>query len=117
MGVIKLNKMEFFAYHGCFEEETVVGNYFDVDMSIKTATQRAEVSDDLEQALNYQMVYNVVAREMEKPSKLLEHVTRRIINALYTEFSDKILKVKVTVNKKNPPLGGKIQSVSVTLEE
>lgn len=117
MGTIKLHKMEFFSYHGCFEEETVVGNYFNVDLSIKTPTQRAEASDNLEDALNYQLVYNVVEAEMAKPSKLLEHVGRRILTALYATFNDKILKVKITVQKMNPPLGGKMQGVSVTLEE
>lgn len=117
MGVIKLNKMEFFAYHGCFEEETKVGNYFNVDLNIKTNTLSAEMSDDLEDALNYQLIYKVVAAQMGQASKLLENVARRIITALYSEFGQAILHVKITVHKMNPPLGGKMQSVSVTLEE
>lgn len=116
MGVITLNKMEFYAYHGCFKEETKVGNYFLVDLEITTDTQKAEQSDCLEDALNYQVLYHLVAAEMDQASKLLEHVGNRILNALYTQFPAEIAKAKVTVHKMNPPLGGKMNSVSVTLE-
>ena len=36
MGTIELEKMEFFAYHGCYKEEKVVGNYFLVDLKFNT---------------------------------------------------------------------------------
>jgi len=117
MGLIKLNKMEFYAYHGCFEEETKVGNYFTVDLKVKADTSKPEASDNIADALNYQYLYNIVAEEMAIPSKLLENVAKRIMNALFSHFPNQILHVSVTVSKMNPPLGGKMESVSVTLEE
>lgn len=116
MGIIKLNKMEFFSYHGCFAEETKVGNYFIVDLEIETETSKAEASDKLEDALNYQVLYRLVEAEMQQASKLLEHVSRRILDSLYETFPKEIQHAKITVNKMNPPLGGKMASVSVTLE-
>lgn len=117
MGLIKLNKMEFYAFHGCFEEETKVGNYFTVDLEVKTDTSKPEATDNIEDALNYQHLYSTVAKEMAIPSKILEHVAKRIMTALFNEFPNQILHVEVTVAKMNPPLGGKMESVSVTLEE
>ena len=52
---------------------------------------------------------------MAIPSKLLEHVGLRIINKIKSELSF-IEKVKVTVSKINPPIGGDVAEVSVTLK-
>jgi len=52
---------------------------------------------------------------MMKTSHLLEHVTGRIINRLINEFPA-ILHIKVKVSKMNPPMGGQMQNVSLTLE-
>lgn len=117
MGIIKLNQMAFYAYHGCFEEERKVGNDFLVDVTIKTNTEKPESSDNIADALNYQEVYWIVEEEMAQPSRLLEHVAKRIMKALFSAFPNQILHLQVTVNKMNPPLGGKLESVSVTLEE
>lgn len=117
MGVIRLDSMAFFAYHGCFEEERKVGNDFLVDLEIKTNTEKPECSDNIQDALNYQEVYWVVEKEMAEPNNLLERVAKRIMSALFAKYPSQILHLKVTVKKMNPPLGGKLEYVSVTLEE
>ena len=117
MGIIKLNNMEFFAYHGHFEEETKVGNYFNLNLEIKTDTKKAEASDNLDDALNYVDVYNLISKEMDKPSKLIENVAKRILDSLFLNHPTTILHAKVEVQKMNPPLGAKMESVSVILEQ
>ncbi len=114
MGIISLSGMEFFAYHGCFAEEQIIGNKFIIDLEFFAATENAELSDDLTKTINYQKVYEIVKVEMEIKSKLLEHVARRILDAVYKYFPD-IDNAKVTVNKINPQMGGKIDKVGVTL--
>jgi dihydroneopterin aldolase len=52
---------------------------------------------------------------MEKKSHLLEHIAGRILDAIYSEMSG-IKKATVKVSKMNPPMGGKIGSVSVVME-
>lgn len=112
--VVRLRGLEFWAYHGCFPEEAVVGNRFTVEVSMGLNTEVAQRSDSLEDTLNYQLVYGVVAREMQKNSHLLEHLTRRIIDALMTSFPQ-LQWVEVEVAKHNPPIGGQVGSVSVQL--
>jgi 7,8-dihydroneopterin aldolase/epimerase/oxygenase len=51
---------------------------------------------------------------MEKKSHLLEHIAGRILDSLYSEMQG-IKKATVKVSKLNPPMGGKINSVSVVL--
>ncbi|HAL64400.1 MAG TPA: dihydroneopterin aldolase [Bacteroidales bacterium] len=116
MSRIALEQMEFWAYHGCFTEEQVIGTRFMIDLYLETDTSKAELSDNLHDTINYQSVYKVVKNEMQIPSKLLEHLARRILNSIFFNFPD-VFYVKIKLSKLNPALGGKIGSVSITLEE
>ena len=112
---IELNAMKFYAYHGISSQETKIGNYFMVDISYVCPSEKACITDDLHDTISYADVYNAVKTEMECPSKLLEHVAERISNALKAAFSQ-LSYLKVRVSKMNPPLGGEVQSASVTIE-
>jgi len=114
MGLIRIEDMEFYAFHGHYREEQIVGNHFLVDVTIETDTERAGQSDDLRDTLNYQTAYLVVKREMETTSNLLEHIATRILDALYKELTG-INKVTVKVSKLNPVMGGRIGRVSLEL--
>ncbi|PKP53938.1 MAG: dihydroneopterin aldolase [Bacteroidetes bacterium HGW-Bacteroidetes-1] len=115
MSVISIEGMEFYAYHGCFAEEQLIGTWFVVDLFVTTDTIKAEQNDNLFETINYLEVYQIVKKEMEINSKLLEHVGRRIINAVLKKYPV-ISHVKVKVRKMNPPLGGKMDFVSLTIE-
>ncbi len=114
MAVISINDMRFYAHHGCFEQERAIGTHFRVDLTFRTDTLRAEVSDNIADTVSYLDVYQVVKAEMMKPSNLLEHVARRVGEAVLTQFPA-VEDVKVKVYKLNPPLGGQMDSVSVEL--
>lgn len=115
MGYIQIENMEFYAFHGHYKEEQKVGNKFMVDLKIETDMTKPAESDNLKDAVNYQQAYQIVKRQMEKKSYLLENIAGRILNAIHEEMEG-IKKVTVKVAKINPPMGGKIGSVSVTLE-
>lgn len=114
MGRIAIEGMQFYAYHGHFEAERVVGNSFTVDLWMDTDCSAAAVSDNLDDALNYQAAYTLVKKEMAVTSKLLENVADRILNALMFEFSQ-LEKAEVKITKMNPPMGGEIEKVSVSM--
>jgi 7,8-dihydroneopterin aldolase/epimerase/oxygenase len=114
MGTICIEEMEFYSFHGHFREERIVGNKFLVDLTIETDMKAPKESDNLKDAVNYQKVYEIVKHQMEIKSHLLEHIAGRILDALYTEMEG-IKKVTVKVSKINPPMGGKIGSVSVIM--
>lgn len=113
-GIIEIEEMEFFAYHGCYETERVVGNKFKVYARILTSCEKAAASDNIDDALNYVTAYEIIAKEMMIPSHLLEHVAQRMIDALYSQFPQ-ITQITIKISKLNPPLGGKIAATSVTL--
>lgn len=116
MGIIEIEGMEFYAFHGHFEVEKLAGNRFLVNLTIEADCCKAAQTDRLEDALDYQKAYQAVKDEMAIPSDLLEHVAQRIISRMKHEFPE-AGKVKVKVSKMNPPMGGQIEKVSVTLEQ
>ena len=115
-GIIEIEGMEFFAFHGCYETERVVGNKFMVYARIETDCSKAAQTDNIADALSYLTAYEIIAKEMMITSHLLEHVAKRMIDALYNAFPQ-ISHVTINVSKLNPPLGGKIAAPSVTLSK
>ncbi|MBQ9639612.1 MAG: dihydroneopterin aldolase [Bacteroidales bacterium] len=115
MDTIFIEDMRFYACHGCFEEEQTIGTWFRADMELGVDTSKAQRSDNIDDTVNYQLVYRVVQHEMQTPSCLLEHVARRIIDSVFDGFPS-VEKVKLKLTKCNPPLGGKIGGVGVLLE-
>ena len=114
MGLIQIENMEFYAFHGCYNQEQVVGNRFLVDLEISANLDKATLSDNIEDTLNYQNAYDIVKEQMNIKSRLLEHVAGRILDKLFSRFPD-IEKASVRVSKMNPPMGGQMERVSVTL--
>lgn len=114
MGVIEIKGMEFYAYHGCFKEEQIVGNKFMVDLKLEGDSNQAEISDDINDAINYQIAYELIKKEMEIKSHLLENIAHRILKSLFGKLVG-IDVATVKVAKINPPMGGKIEHVSVSL--
>ena len=114
MAVIRINAMHFYAHHGCFEQERAIGTNFCVDLRFETDTSRAEQTDNIADTVSYLDVYQVVKREMAVPSNLLEHVARRICDAIMAQFLA-VYAITTVVHKLNPPLGGQMESVSVEI--
>jgi len=106
--------MEFYAFHGCLDEERRDGNRFCVDIEFEYDMRKAAVTDDVHHAVDYSSVYDLVKQQMAKPSNLLENVAWRILTSIRQSFPA-IGGALVTVTKFNPPVGGKVEKSSVTM--
>lgn len=116
MSRIFLENMEFFAFHGHYEEEKFAGNRFVVSLYLDTDTSKAEKSDNLDDALNYQEAYAIVSNIMKNTkSNLVENVASNILDALFEKFPQ-LENAEIKIAKTNPPMGGKIGSVGVTIQ-
>ncbi len=113
MAIIALEGMKFYAYHGYYAEERVIGGEYLVDVDISTNTNKAAMSDELAKTINYETVYLIVEAEMRKPSKLLEQVLLRIIMGIKYQF-DNIAGLEVKITKLNPPMQGQVASSSLS---
>ena len=114
MSSITLEKMYFYAHHGCFSEERTIGTRFLLDVTYETDTSQAQKTDNIADTVSYLSVYQTIKREMQQPSHLLEHVGDRIGEALLREYPA-IDSVRVKVSKLAPPLGGQLDAVSVEI--
>ena len=98
------------------DEEEKIGTEFITALKVKTDMTRAAETDNLQFGLDYTRLNEIVIAEMQIRSKLMETVALRIIKKIFEEF-DIAEKVEVKVTKRNPPVGGNIEAVSVVLKK
>ena len=113
MGKIYLNRARFYAYHGCLEEEGVVGGDYVVDVVVEFDLSLVEKSRALKDTVDYMEVFSCVKKEMKKPAKLLETLLERTASSL-KKIHPSITSVDVKIEKTNPPVGGDVGSVAIS---
>ena len=64
--------------------------------------------------VDYVQINHIVKDEMKIPSKLLEHVAKRIMDRIFNDIKS-VSKCNVSVSKINPPIGGDVEMVTVVL--
>ena len=116
MGSITLKNIRTFSYHGCLAEEGKIGSEYSVDLEVKTDLRKSAQSDRLEDTIDYVTLNRIVVEEMEIRSNLLEYVAHRIIKRIFDELPE-VSRIALSVSKLNPPLGGDVEAVTITMEE
>lgn len=116
MGIIKVENIRVFAYHGCLKEETKIGSDYRVDLEVKADLQTSAVTDKLSDTVDYVFLNKIVKEEMDKPSHLLETVAKRILIRIFNE-DNLVKKATVWVSKLNPPIGGDVEKVTIKMSE
>lgn len=111
---IYLRGLRFHAFHGVSPQETVVGNDYLIDLRLGFDISKAMVSDDVEDTLNYALVYGQVEKVMKTPSKLLENVAYRIGKSLISDYPG-ITSIDIELTKVNPPIGSDGKGAGVEL--
>lgn len=117
MGLVLVEDLEVFAYHGHFKEEQLVGRNFIVNLMVDTDFTKAVETDELSGTVDYSRLCRIIHEQMAIPSKLLEHVGGRIFKAIKTEFGNSIVFAELKIAKINTPLPGKIGAVSIVMRE
>ena len=116
MGLIKVENIRVFAYHGCLKEETKIGSDYRVDLEVKADLKTSAKTDELSDTVDYVLLNRIVKEEMQQPSKLLETVAKRILNRIFKD-DNLVKKATVSVSKLNPPIGGDVESVTIKMTE
>ena len=111
---IILREVRFHAFHGVMPQERKVGADFLVSLRVGYPLDRAMQSDEVADTLDYAKLYEVVRREMEIPSKLLEHVAGRIAKAIAETFPQ-VTSIDLSLTKQNPPMGADCTGASVEI--
>jgi dihydroneopterin aldolase len=111
---IALEQASFYAYHGLYPEEAVIGNHFMLDVAVRIPG--TVPVDDLSETVNYQGIYEVAKSVMETPRPLLEEVVYALTEELKQRYPS-IQHSTVTLRKMNPPMGASIRNSMVSLEK
>ena len=114
MGVVEVTGIKVRAFHGCIEEEALVGGDFSVDVKVHAPFKIAAETDDLNEAIDYVLVTDIVKEEMAIPAKLIEVVVMRIVKSIQIKFSI-ATEVEVRLIKHRAPIEVDVKSVSVYL--
>lgn len=114
MGIIRVEDIRCYAYHGCMEEEGIIGTDFSVNVEVKTDLTISAKTDKLSDTVDYVAISRIVQEEMAIRSKLIEHVAQRILDRLLLELPT-VKESKVVVIKHKAPIQGDVQRVSVEM--
>ena len=96
------------------EQERLIGAWFTIDISLEINNYNCAYNDSIEETVSYADVYEIIKKEMQHPSNLLEDVCRRIMEKLFNSFNS-ITEIKITLSKDTPPMGGDRLSSAITL--
>lgn len=105
---IALEGIRFYAFHGFYPEEQVLGNEFEVDIETESEVVY-DGNDNLEDTINYERLFIIASSEMQQPRKLLETVALEILKRVRDEFPF-VISVKVRLRKMHLPLKGEIRN-------
>ncbi|WP_438945568.1 dihydroneopterin aldolase [Sediminibacterium sp.] len=99
---VLLKDLRFFAFHGLYEGEKVLGNDFLVNLEIGYTPKQFPVQH-IEDTIDYAAVYQLVKSRMNIPTPLLETLVSDIASEILAQFSLSDY-VRITIEKMRPPV-------------
>lgn len=111
---IELRDVHLYAHHGVMQQEREIGAWFTIDIRLELNDFSCAENDMIDGTVSYADVYEILRKEMQQPSDLLEHVCNRISKRLYEEFKQ-ITAIRITLSKDTPPMGGDRLKAAVTI--
>jgi dihydroneopterin aldolase len=114
-GRIVVNGIRFHAFHGLTKLERQIGVRHRVDVALVTEIGAAARTDQIENAIDYRTVHDVVVEVGRKNSfHLIETLALRIAKEILARFP--CAAVELMVCKETPVLDGMVDSVGVSLK-
>ncbi|MFP5041679.1 dihydroneopterin aldolase [Parasediminibacterium sp. JCM 36343] len=110
---IHLNNLTFFAYHGLYEEEKVLGNIFIVNATVSYHPSHQIL--DITDTIDYVSIYELIKQRMEMATPLLETVVMEMAQAILKNFP-LAEEVSIELTKQKPPIPNFEGSVGVSFK-
>ncbi len=115
MGVIRLKNMQFYGFHGVSESEKHLGGRFEVDVEMHLSLKDSCESDDLNDTINYEVIYKTVDSCIRKDKfYLIEALANSIAKDILNEHPVDSLMVRVL--KLHAPVKGVLDTIEVEIE-
>ncbi|MCK8828479.1 dihydroneopterin aldolase [Natroniella acetigena] len=115
MDKVILNNLAFYGYHGVLNAENEIGQKFFIDLELYSDLRKAGQSDQLDDAINYAEVYEVIKEIFHAQDyDLIEALAEDIASKILEEFS-KIEEVMIRVKKPEAPVNAIFDYVGVEI--
>lgn len=111
---IHLHNILFFSHHGIHEEERILGNAFEVNITVKHSPKQLPVRH-LADTIDYISVYELVKKRMAVPTPLLETLATEIAKQILEDFA-LAQSVFISIRKQHPPVQNFQGGVGVSFE-
>lgn len=116
MDRIYIKRLEFFAKHGVFPEENVLGQKFIISAVLHTDIREAGKTDDLAKSIHYGEVSHMMKTYLEEHTfALLERAVETLAEKMLLEIPG-LEKVELELEKPWAPIGLPLETVSVAIE-
>ncbi|MFI5221414.1 MAG: dihydroneopterin aldolase [Bacteroidia bacterium] len=102
-----ITNVEFFAFHGLYPEEKILGGKYIVDISVELEAEDDASMKRFSEIVNYEKLYSIAKKQMGIPRELVETVAKFILDDIQSKFP-KIIFTEVTITKLQP--GGVFKS-------
>jgi len=109
---VKLQALQFYAYHGFYKEEQKIGNQFIIDAQVELKSFDA-FDDNIHDTVNYEDIYAICKEEMDNTQKLIETVAFNIICKV--KDLDNVTGGEIAISKLNPKIGGTVKAARVEM--
>lgn len=111
---VSLHGIDVYAHHGVHPAERELGQRFVIDVELWTDCGPAATTDSLAQALDYTAVHRCITESTAGTTfQLIEALAGHLCRLLLDNFP--VEKVKVTVQKPNPPIPNFLGRAAVSL--
>mgnify|MGYP006309592387 CR=1 FL=1 len=116
MDKVILNNLAFYGYNGVLSEEKELGQKFFIDLELFADLSGAGENDDINQAISYAEVYDLVQEICEEENyDLIEALAETIAQEILSEYS-LAQEVLVRVKKPEAPVKGVFDYMGVELK-
>ena len=102
---VALRDIKFFAFHGFYPEEQLIGTHFMVDVEVNFVPHGD--TEQLAHTVNYEMLNEIVTAQMQITRSLLETVVKAILTAVVAQYPF-VKFASVGIRKLHPPMQGEI---------
>ncbi|HMK02734.1 MAG TPA: dihydroneopterin aldolase [Ferruginibacter sp.] len=111
MITLHLHNLNFFSYHGLYEEEKILGNEYEVNADVMF--DEKNIISSINETINYAKIFEVIKQRMNIPTALLETVAQDLAKQIQV-IDPRIKTISITIKKKNPPITNIQGSVGVS---
>jgi 7,8-dihydroneopterin aldolase/epimerase/oxygenase len=109
---IHLEQLQFYAYHGLYPEERLIGGSYLVDIILEHQQQN-QLIYSIEETIDYSKVYQMIEQRMKIPTDLLETIATEFCFQIMNEF-ETVQSIQFKIKKLQPPIHQIIGNVGVS---